>query len=134
VFTYQRFSLVFRRHAENFFDAANYTKISNVHKTNFYGDFIDYFQHFSAIPVKPNVFSTNDKTHFSTGFILPTGAEVHNARHINTDRFNRFERFTVFEDLIFQLYEFKATIVRVHRVPRGRYFFGDPNLMIAKSS
>jgi len=62
--------------------------------------------------------------------ILPTRTKVHDARHINTDRFNRFERFTVFEDLILQLYEFKPTVVRVNKVPRRRYFFGDPNLVI----
>jgi len=66
---------------------------------------------------------------FSTLFILPTRTKVHDARHINTDKFNRFERFTVFEDLILQLYEFKATFVRVYRVPRRRYCIGDPNLM-----
>lgn len=51
MFTHQRFSFVFRRHAENFFDIAVDTEISNVHETNFYFGFINYFQHFSAIPI-----------------------------------------------------------------------------------
>lgn len=67
---------------------------------------------------------------FSTLFILPTRTKVHDAWHINTDRFNGFERFTVFEDLILQMYEFKATVLRVYRIPRRRYFLGDPNLII----
>lgn len=51
MFTHQRFSFVFRRHAENFFNTAIDTEISNIHKTNFYFGFINYFQHFSAIPI-----------------------------------------------------------------------------------
>lgn len=60
-FTHQRFSFIFRRHTENFFDAANDTEISNVHKTNFCGNFINYLQHYSAIPGKSNFCSTNKK-------------------------------------------------------------------------
>lgn len=75
------------------------------------------------------IFVTNVKRVLSHA-ILPTRTKVHDTRHINTDRFNRFERFTVFENLILQFYEFKPTVVRVNRVPRRRYFFGDPNLVI----
>lgn len=65
MFTHQRFSLVFRRHAENFFDTAIDTEISNVHETNFYFGFINYFQHFSAIPKRIQNYCSKNIKHIS---------------------------------------------------------------------